>query len=132
MKMVMLTLCCNNAVGQDDDDDDDDDDADLYLSVDHPGEELGLVGELDLAAQRDHVALVHSDQHDDSLRNTDYYDDGGNSDADHRHDDSLCDADHDDDHDADNVPCSALPPRAALPAWQKIEGGRSAQPVSLS
>ena len=63
MKMVMLTLCCNNAVGQDDDDDDDDDgdDADLYLSVDHPCEELGLVGELKFAAQRDHVALVHSD-----------------------------------------------------------------------
>ena len=48
----------DNAVGQDNDDDDD---ADLYLPVDHPCEELCLVGELNFAAQRDHVALVHSD-----------------------------------------------------------------------
>ena len=34
------------------------DDDDLDLSVDHPSEELGLVGELDLAGQRDHIALV--------------------------------------------------------------------------
>ena len=33
-------------------------DDDLDLSVDHPSEELGLVGELDLTGQRDHVALV--------------------------------------------------------------------------